>query len=127
MSNLDDHPYIRKITGFLRSKPSGRLDAKKVAALYGEDLKRFAKALDVSPSALGRSPFARKYQAFLVPFVQTARIIPMLENRKQFAVWAKTPNKELGGITPLEILFSGPASVRKLVETVEDVLVGEPE
>lgn len=123
--DLDGHPFMARITGFLRDESSARLDVNKIAALYDEDLKRFAAALKVSPAELRRTPHANKYQDFLTPFEQSARILPMLKNRNQFSAWAKTSNEELGGKTPIEMLFGDRASARKLVETVEGILVGQ--
>ena len=124
---LDGNPFIEKVTGFLRNKASGRLDVKKVAGLFKEDLKRFAKALNVSSAAISQTPDSKKYQGFLGYFERAARIIPMLESPDMFATWAKTPNKELNGESPLELLFAGPEKAQRLAETVEDVLVGQPD
>ena len=126
-ANLDGHAIIAEATDFLRSTATGRLDARKVADLYGECLERFSDALGVSLTEISQTPDSENYQGFLAYFEAAARIIPLLESKDMFAMWAKTPNKELKGETPLDLLFAGPARAQELVETVEDVLVGQPD
>jgi hypothetical protein len=126
-ANLDGHPLIEQMTGFLRDRTSGRLDVKKVAGFYDEPLKRFSDALRVSQAAVSQTPNSKKYQDFLSYFERTARVLPLLESKDMFPAWAKTPNKELNGLTPLDLLFGGPEKAQKLVGVVEDVLVGQPD
>jgi hypothetical protein len=127
MANLDDHPLIGRETRYLRDGASGRLDAKKIAELYDEHLKRFAYALGVSQAAVSQTPDSKKYQDFLGYFERAARIIPMLQSRDLFPAWAKAPNKELNGESPLDFLFGGSEKAQKLVDAVEEVLVGQPD
>ena len=127
VSDLDDHPLIAETTSFLRNPGSGRLDVKRIAEFYGEPLNKFATALGVSPSAVSQTPDSKKYQNFLGYFEKVARIVPLLENKSSFSTWVKSPNKELKGAAPLELLWGGPAKARKLVDVVEDVLVGQPD
>ena len=124
---LDAHPLLSGVTAFLRNPDSGRLDAKRVAEFYGEPLKKFAVALGVTPSAVSQTPDSRKYQDFLSAFERVARVVPLLENRTSFSVWAHTPSKELKGGTPIEYLWGGPAKARQLADIVEEVLVGQPD
>ena len=125
--NLDGQADLAQVTAFLRSTTTGRLDAKKVADLYGERLERFSDALGVSLTEISKTPDSENYQGVLAYFEAAARIIPLLESKDMFAMWAKTPNKELKGETALDLLFAGPARAQELVETVEDVLVGQPD
>lgn len=125
--DLDEHPLLQKTTAFLRNPASGRLDVKRIADFYGEPLKRFADALDVTPAAVSQTPDSKKYQEFLGYFEQVARIIPLLESKDSFSAWVRTPNKELKGAAPIEWLFGGPRQARQLAEVVEDVLVGQPD
>jgi hypothetical protein len=126
-TNLAGHPLIAQGTAFLRAKKTGRLDVKKVADLYDEDVKRFADALGVSQAAVSQTPDSKKYQGLLGYFEAAARIIPLLESKGGFAAWAKTPNRELKGEAPVDLLFGGAARAQELVEIVEDVLVGQPD
>lgn len=126
-SDLDDHPLVQQTTSFLRAKHSGRLDVRKIAALYDEPLKRFAEALDVSPAAVSQTPDSKAYQARLGYFERAARIIPLLQSKDDFAAWSKTPNKELKGRTPIDLLFGTAKDAQQLVDTVEDVLTGQPD
>jgi hypothetical protein len=114
-------------TSRLRNPASGRLDVKRVARLYGEPLERFAAALGATPAAVSRAPDAKKYQTFLGYFEQVACIIPMLQSKRVFATWAKTPNQELKGEAPVDWLFGGKKKAQRLAEVVEDVLVGQPD
>jgi hypothetical protein len=126
-ANLDGHPLIEQMTGFLRDKASGRLDVKKIASFYDEPLKRFSDALGVSQAAVSRTPNSKKYQDLLGYFERAARVLPLLASRAMFPAWAKTPNKELDGLAPVDLLFGGPENAQKLVENVEEVLVGQPD
>ncbi len=126
-SDLDEHPLVQDSTSFLRNTASGRLDCKRVADFYGEPLKRFADALRVSPSAVSQTPDSKKYQDFLSYFEKAARVVSLLEDKNQFGAWVRTPNKELKGDAPLDLLWAGPAKAQKLVDVVEDVLVGQPD
>jgi hypothetical protein len=126
-SDLDEHPLVQESTSFLRNKASGRLDCKRVADFYGEPLKRFADALGVSPSAVSQTPDSKKYQDFLSYFEKAARVVSLMEDKNQFGVWVRTPNKELKGEAPLDLLWGGPAKAEKLVDVVEDVMVGQPD
>jgi hypothetical protein len=126
-SDLDQHPLIQETTWFLRNPATGRLDARRIAHLYGEPLKRFAKALDVSPSAVTQTPDSQKYQQFLSRFERVARILPMLDSKDQFSAWVKAPNRQLRGEAPIDFLWGSPSRASKLADIVEDVLVGQPD
>ena len=126
-SDLDGHPLIADATGFLRDPDSGRLDARRVADFYGEPLKKFADKLGVTPPAVSQTPDSPKYQGLLGYFEKVARIAPLLENKASFSGWVKTPNRELKGETPLDLLWGGPARAQRMVDAVEDVLVGQPD
>eukprot|EP01031_Cornospumella_fuschlensis_P012892 gene12892-15750_t len=126
-SDLDGHPLIADTTGFLRNPDSGRLDARRIADFYGEPLKKFADKLGVTPPAVSQTPDSPKYQGLLGYFEKVARIAPLLENKASFGGWVKTPNRELKGETPLDLLWGGPARAQRMVDAVEDVLVGQPD
>lgn len=126
-SDLDDHPLLADATGFLRNPASGRLDARRVAEFYGEPLKKFADHLGVTPPAVSQTPDSPKYQSLLGYFEKVARITPLLENKTSFGGWVRTPNRDLKGEMPLDLLWGGPARAQRLVDAVEDVLVGQPD
>jgi hypothetical protein len=126
-SDLDQHPLIQETTGFLRNPATGRLDARRIGHLYGEPLKRFAEALDVTPSAVTQTPDSQKYQQFLGRFERVARILPMLDSKEQFSAWVKAPNRQLKGEAPIDFLWGSASRASKLADIVEDVLVGQPD
>ena len=126
-ANLDNHPLVAQTTAFLRNRTSGRLDTRKIAALYGEPLSRFAAAYSVTPAAVTQTPDSTKYQSLLGYFERAARIIPLLESKSMFATWAKTPNDALHGGTPVDMLFGGAKKAQALIDVVEDVLTGQPD
>lgn len=127
VSGLDGHPLIADTTAFLRNPDSGRLDARRIADFYGEPMKKFAERLGVTPPAVSQTPDSPKYQGLLGYFEQVARIVPMLESKAAFGAWVKTPNRELKGEAPLDLLWGGPVRAQRLVDAVEDVLVGQPD
>lgn len=126
-SDLDGHPLIAGTTGFLRNPDSGRLDARRIAEFYAEPLKKFADKLGVTPPAVSQTPDSPKYQGLLSYFEKVARIAPLLENKASFGGWVRTPNRDLKGETPLDLLWGGPVRAQRLVDAVEDVLVGQPD
>ena len=126
-SDLDGHPLLADSTGFLRNPNSGRLDARRVAEFYGEPLKKFADHLGVTPPAVSQTPDSPKYQSLLGYFEKVARITPLLENKSSFGGWVRTPNRDLKGEMPLDLLWGGPVRAQRLVDAVEDVLVGQPD
>jgi hypothetical protein len=125
--DLDANKLVRKTTSNLRDPSSLRLDAKRIAHFYGEPLERFADALGISVARLKQHADAKNHQPFLRRFEQTARIAPMLRGKVAFATWLKTPNAELEGSAPIQFLWGDPKRARKLVELIEEAIVGQPD
>jgi hypothetical protein len=122
--DLDGNPSVEKITQFLCAPKSGRLEATRIARLYREPVAKFAAAMKVTEANLRHEPDRLRHQIFLRPFAQTARILPFLK-KGAFAAWVRTPNSELKGRTPLELLWAGRGN--EVIEVVEEVLVGQPD
>jgi hypothetical protein len=124
--SLDESPVAFASTAFLRDSSSQRLDAKKMARFYGEPLGRFAEVLRVPVSKLCRRPDALELQPLLRRFEQAARIAPLLK-KDSFSKWVRMPNSALHGSSPLQLLAGGIHGARKLLELVEDVIIGQPD
>lgn len=135
-SALDDLPssaeraaraaeWIRVDVPALRDPGSGRLDARRIAAVLGVPVSRLAGAAGVSQQALSARPDSPKAQTGLQPI---ARIIAALEEflpTEHVQMWVNTPLQRLGGETPLAMIADGRAEV--LARTIERVLDGGPE
>ena len=76
---------------------------------------------------MSQTPDSPKYQSLLGYFEKVARITPLLENKTSFGGWLRTPNRDLKGEMPLDLLWGGPVRAQRLVDAVEDVLVGQPD
>jgi hypothetical protein len=115
------------ITELLRNPTSGRLDAVRIARLYREPLSRYARVFGVTTVQLRRVPDRIEFQAYLSRFEQVARIMPLLKREASFALWVKAPNNALKGATPLDLLCGSRNAVKRLVDLVDEVLVGQPD
>ncbi len=124
----DEADILTATTAFLRDeRQGGRLSVRALAQLYQVPESRFAAALQVTRAAVAQTPTSARYQNFLEYFERVARILPFIKDRKAFAAWAKTPNEEMGGASPLDLLFGSPAEQQRAVDVVEDFLTGQPD
>lgn len=108
----------------LRS-PSGRLDAKRVAALFGLRLTEVARILGRPLSPVHKTPDAPALQPRLALFERIAAALrPLAGSDEGMRMWLNAPNPDLEGHLPLELLQRGQGEI--VAELLEDGLVGQP-
>ncbi len=104
---------------------SGRLDAKKIAELFGVPLTTVAHAVGVTPSALSKRRTARSAQDGLRELTFVWRTLMNAFGAKARAkAWLHAARPDLEGKSPLALLTSGTA--RDLGNYVRRALAGEP-
>lgn len=86
---------------------SGRLDARKIAQVFGITMAELARQIDVKKQTIGKTPDSEALQKLLQPYERIARLRAVL-NDEGFRVWLNTPNEHLeDGDTPMEYLKLG--------------------
>ena len=104
---------------------SGRLDARRSAALFGMKLAELAQLLNQKLPTLSKTPDAPSVQAGLALFqrigLALARLVGSTEGIR---IWMNAPNPQLEGRTPLSVVLAGQGEV--VAEMLEDMLTGQP-
>jgi hypothetical protein len=104
---------------------SGRLDAKRIAELFGVPLTTVAHAVGVTPSALSRRRTARSAQDGLRELTFVWRtLMNACGTEAKAKAWLNAARPDLGGKPPLVLLTSGRA--RDLGNYIRRALAGEP-
>jgi hypothetical protein len=103
---------------------SGRLDARKIAGVFGIPQSQIARLTGKSRQALSKTPDAPALQRKLAAFEKVARLRALFDD-EQFRAWLNTPNDHLeNGMTPVEFLKAG--GVKQLGDLVGNMLTGSP-
>jgi len=118
-------PYAR-VGRQVRDEKTGRLDAKKIAALFGIPVSRIADIVGVSRQTISRNPCSKTIQNKLHPFEEIARALLLMDtNPALFRQWLNTPSDELPEkISPLEFILRGHPEV--VATLVANALSGQP-
>jgi hypothetical protein len=95
----------------LHARPSGSLDARRIAARLGVPLKRLAPAVGYTPQGLLKNPTADKLQPALaeIAYILT-QLRSLLADERSVSIWLHAPHPDLGGATPLFFILSGRVS-----------------
>jgi DNA-binding response OmpR family regulator len=105
--------------------PNGRLDAKRVARLFGMPLAEVARILHRQASTMHKTPDAPSLQQPLALFERIAvALLPLAGSEEGFRMWMNAPSPDLGGLAPMELLKRGQGEI--VAELLEDALVGQP-
>jgi hypothetical protein len=121
--SLGEVQVIVEATSDLRSD-SGRLNASKVAPVFGISESELAKALGVSRQALSKTPDSKRIQGVLLHFDRTARIRAAFRDDAKFRAWLRVPLDSLEKAAPLDLLLKGESEV--VGDLAEDMLTGAP-
>jgi hypothetical protein len=104
--------------------PSGRLDAKKIATVFGIPQTVIARLTNKTKQAVSKTPDAPALQQKLSAFEQVARLRALFDD-EQFRAWLNTPNSHLENeMTPLDFIKAG--GVEELGNLVSNMLTGAP-
>lgn len=102
---------------------SGRLSAKAIASEFGVSVAQLAKQIGQSRQSLSKTPDGPRIQKFLRPYEKIFRLRTTLD-KSDFLAWLELPNRELDGLSPMELINSERAEI--VADLVEDMLLGAP-
>ena len=118
-------PGANTATAGLYDAASHRLNAQKVADLFGFTLRQLSGLLKALPQSVHKTPDAVRLQPKLRVFERIARGLALVDNNeKNFRRWLNASNGELDNRPPLEIIQSGKGEI--VASLVEDALLGQP-
>ncbi len=104
---------------------SQRLNARKIANVFGLNLRQLSVLLETLPGTVHKTPDSARLQSKLRVFERIARALALVDNNEDnFRRWLNAPNSELEQYTPLEIIRKGRGEV--IANLVEDALWGRP-
>ncbi len=114
----------------LRDPDSGRLDARKLAALLGISLTDLAsKVCGVTKQNLSQSPTSAGIQDKLADLEEIAGLLSWCGSEAKLKAWLKRPNRDfapLDGkiVSPVDLILMGRA--RSVANKVHHMLLGHP-
>ena len=118
-------PGQNNATKNLYDTESYRLNAKKVADVFGLNLRQLSVLLEALPQAVHKTPDSERLQGKLRLFERIAKGLSLVDkDENSFRRWLNAPNPELEQKTPLEIIREGRGEV--VANLVEDALLGQP-
>lgn len=116
---------MRHLVPEIHNPSTGRIDAKKVAALLGVPLAETARILGRNLSTVHKTPGAQALQPRLAKLEQILAALHRLAgSNENLRIWLKAPNPELDGRTPIDLLNDGKMEV--VAGLLEDALLGQP-
>ena len=119
---LSEAREVIKATKPLLAK-SGRLSASAVATAFGISTAKLGELIGKSRQALAKTPDAPSIQRDLRPFERIARLRSVLRE-EQFRAWLHRPNRQLGEVSPLDLITDKRAPV--VADLADDMLLGTP-
>ena len=123
--SLPSHPVGSHVLSELHDPNTGRLDASRMASFLGAPLSSFAKFSDVSVAGLHKNPASVSVQPHLIPIARSLAILTqLLPSKESVLAWMNSPHPDLGGQTPIRLIFEGKAQV--VTDLLEAALAGQP-
>lgn len=109
----------------LRDDATGRVDAKKVAALFSIRTPSIAKAAGISPQALNANPLSPKAQRVLKLFERIARLrsYPQFKNPEDLRKWFRQSYPLFSGHSAEDLFKAGKLDV--VATKVDEMLTGD--
>lgn len=111
----------------LRNSKSGRLDAERIAEIFGIALSDIARAVNKSYSTVHKTPDSPALQNALYSFERIAAAVKTItggELEPGLKIWLNAPNKAFPKDLPVDLIKQGHANM--LADMLEDVLLGQP-
>lgn len=110
----------------LRSEESGRLDAKKIAKVFGMSLADVSRSIGKSLQSVHKTPDSMSLQKELFSYERIASAISRISNANNaLKIWLNSPNDAFPENLPVELIVRGRAGL--LADLLEDVLLGHPD
>ena len=104
---------------------SGRLDARKISALFGCKMGDLAQLLGQKLGTLSKTADAPSVQPGLALFQRIgSALIRQVGSADGVRIWMNSPNPQLEGRSPLAVVGAGEGEV--VAEMLEDMLLGQP-
>jgi len=120
---LTEVPAVAKVGQSLRAA-SGRLDATKIADIFGLSTAELARQIGSTRQRLNKTPDSEGIQAWLLPYERIARLRTVFSD-KDFKAWLNTPNAHLENEeAPIQYLKEG--AQKPLAAFAENMLTGAP-
>ncbi len=125
MSERERLPGSSGVTRCLHDQKSHRLNAIKIAQLFGLPIRQLAILLNDLPQTVHKTPASKHLQNKLLLFERIARGLALVDHSKNnFRRWLNAPNLELNNKTPKEVILSGDGEI--IANLVEDAISGQP-
>jgi hypothetical protein len=106
----------------------GRVDAKSLARHIDVSIPAIAKVLGKSPRFLHDYPAAKSAQRRALAFVDRVNDLAVELGGLKFAIaWLKTPTRELGDHSPLEVLEGDDKAFATAIGFIDDFLKAVPD
>jgi response regulator RpfG family c-di-GMP phosphodiesterase len=104
---------------------NGKLDARKVAVMFGFSLRSLAKAIGKEPQAVHKTPDAMSLQTRLAEFERLAyALLKITGSEKDLRIWLNSPNFALDSNRPIDVIQNG--HVELIADLAEDRFLGHP-
>ena len=126
-SSLDSHRLLSEVaeTSFLFDEKNGRLDARKIAELFGLSLRELSNLIGIRYETVHKTSSSPQVHKALLDYERVARALSLLNNdRDTFRKWLNRKNRDLDQRTPLEAIKQG--YVTSVADLIESALLGEP-
>jgi Protein of unknown function (DUF2384) len=112
-------------TRFLFDPKNGRLDARRVAQLFGLPLRSLSRMLGIKYETVHKTSSSAAVHEALLDYERVARALSLLNDDKvAFKQWLNRKNRDLDQRTPLEAIKEG--YVTSVADLIESALLGEP-
>ncbi len=109
----------------LHNPKTGRIDAAKVSEMFAVPLNHVAEMLNAKAATVHKTPDASALQEKLGQLERIAAgLLNLAGSQERLRMWLKTPNQDLDGKIPLDLLRDRRAEV--VENLLEDVLLGQP-
>ena len=129
-SEPKEHPPYLAIRHRLSDETSGRLDAGKIAKLFGLSMAEMGALCGVSKQSVHANPTSKGIQEKLEPLVKAARgVLWCGGDESKFKTWLNQPNPDFPEyegrqLSPIDLIRMGHAQV--IADKVQNLLTGHP-
>jgi hypothetical protein len=122
---LDRIPNVDAIEDHLRDDATGKLDARKVGALFAIKTASIAKAAGISPQALNENPLSPRAQRVLKLFERVARLRlhPQFRKPADLRKWFRRPLPIFSNHSAEDLFKAGKLDV--VATKVDEMLTGD--
>lgn len=120
--STNSQPLIAHVIFDAQESHTGRFDGLKLATALGLTVAEMARYLEVSDSALRKTPNSSNYQKKLMQLsIIAQRLKALLDNSLEYSrIWLRAPHPDLDYQAPIDCILEGDVqSVNDLLEMFE--------